>query len=131
LTITGIGYRKFEVNTPPKPGSCLVTPDNGTALVTLYNVECPIAFEDVHEPFTYEISTLAGGYKPGYADNDYAGAQWTFFHKGTSYSFPGLLRRVAIIFLKLLSLKLVGVVVARTYVRKSFLQQALNISHKT
>ncbi|XP_068694084.1 polycystin-1-like protein 2 [Montipora foliosa] len=45
----------LETNSPPKNGSCEVTPKNGSAMHTLFRINCS-GWEDVDLPLTYEFA---------------------------------------------------------------------------
>lgn len=80
---TGETYRPFYVNKPPIAGECVTDPLNGTALVTLFKVYCPVAFEDPHKPFIYEISSAG---EPAKQNDPTRIKTWNFFHKGIANS---------------------------------------------
>ena len=78
---SGETHRKFYINKPPIAGSCKVEPENGTALVTYFNVRCPVAFEDEHKPFKYEVKIANSDCC---VDSPKDITRWKLFHKGES-----------------------------------------------
>ncbi|XP_035672791.1 uncharacterized protein LOC118413477 isoform X10 [Branchiostoma floridae] len=48
----GFSEYSFEPNLPPVEGSCTVSPENGTAMVTEFIIACK-GFSDIDEPLTY------------------------------------------------------------------------------
>jgi len=47
----------FQVNEPPVRGNCTAFPSNGTAIETLFNVECS-EFYDQHKPVMYQVNSV-------------------------------------------------------------------------
>ena len=51
---------RFTTDTPPKGGSCSITPTSGKALVTDFTVSCH-GYKDTHLPLDYSIYQKQNG----------------------------------------------------------------------
>ncbi|XP_044184816.1 polycystic kidney disease protein 1-like 2 [Acropora millepora] len=56
----GISSYQFRMNAPPKGGQCTVKPLNGSALKTLFNIQCS-GWKDSETPLTYQFHYKTGG----------------------------------------------------------------------
>ncbi|XP_019624434.1 PREDICTED: polycystic kidney disease protein 1-like 2 [Branchiostoma belcheri] len=68
----GFSEYSFEPNEPPVVGSCTVSPENGTAMVTEFTFTCT-GFSDSDEPLTYTFlfnTDAAAGFTPLYTETE-------------------------------------------------------------
>ncbi|XP_078670979.1 polycystin-1-like protein 2 [Branchiostoma floridae x Branchiostoma belcheri] len=68
----GFAEYSFVPNEPPAVGSCTVSPENGTAMVTEFIITCT-GFSDSDEPLTYTFlfnTDAASGFTPLYTGTD-------------------------------------------------------------
>ncbi|XP_044184688.1 polycystic kidney disease protein 1-like 2 [Acropora millepora] len=56
----GISSYQFRMNAPPEGGKCTVKPLNGSALKTLFNIQCR-GWKDSETPLTYQFQYKTGG----------------------------------------------------------------------
>ncbi|KAK2571916.1 Polycystin-2 [Acropora cervicornis] len=56
----GVSSYQFRMNAPPEGGQCTVKPLNGSALTTLFNIQCS-GWKDSEKPLTYQFQYKTAG----------------------------------------------------------------------